>query len=366
MPVRQVKDASAAIALAALALLLSVSMAVADARERIRIPVGRSEVVMSNDEVRTVAIAEPKIADAAVGSQRTVVVSGKAIGLTTLVVYGEGGRFTVYDIDVFRPNSEKQVALHVRVAEVTDKGIKDLGFDLFASGTKDGFSQQGGLITGKVTPLPIPPLRVGPETDGVYSFTNKAGDLHFEAAWKALEQKGQLRVLANPTLLAASGDTASFLAGGEIPVPIASASSNGGTSVTIEWKEYGIRVSFRPTVLEDGSIQLEVSPEVSQLDFNNALKLSDAIIPALLTRRTTTTVQMRPGEHLVIGGLKQHDVTKIVKKVPVLGDIPLLGFFLSSTHTEKTDSELLVVVSPEMQETAATTLPKLPTDSPEK
>src|SRR6185503_14610574 len=119
-------------------------------------------------------------------------------------------------------------------------------------------------------------------------------------------------------------------------------------TVTIEWKEFGVKVEFTPHVEADGSITLEVAPEVSQLDFTNPLTLSGFNIPIFITRKTSTTVHMNPGEHLVIGGLKQTDRNKTVKKVPILGDIPLVGFFFSTTKTEKVDRELLVVVSPEM------------------
>jgi pilus assembly protein CpaC len=368
----KLKDAVVRVALGALAIVLAATAAVADTREKIRIPVGRSEVVTAGDQVRTVAIAEPKIADAAVGSQRTVVVSGKGPGTTTLVVYEEGGRFTVYDVEVYQPNADKQVLLHVRVAEVTEQAKRDLGFDILGNGIVNGMPLEGGLFTAKVTPIPSVPytghnsLPIGPITDGRFEFSNKFGDLHMQEAWRALEEKGAVRVLANPTLLANSGDTASFLAGGEIPIPVSQSSSTTGISIGIVWKEYGIRVWFRPIVQDDGGILLKVTPEVSQLDFDNAIKFQDAIFPALITRRTSTTVRIRPGEHLVIGGLKQTDSLKNVRKVPILGDIPLLGFFLTSTHTEKVSRELLVVVSPEIQDTGSSTLPRLPTDRPEK
>ena len=322
MPSPKLKHLSIHVVLGALALLLATTAAWADGRERVRIAAGRSEVVLSNEEVRTVAIAEPKIADAAVGSQRSVVVSGKTPGITTLVVYGEGGRFNIYDIEVYAANSDKQVALHVRVAEVTEDAKRQLGWDFYAKGTKGGFNSEGGLLTGKVTPIGVqpPPLLLGPVTDGKFSFTNKPGDLQFESAWQALEEKGAIRVLANPTLLASSGDSASFLAGGEIPIPIASSSGTGGSTVTIMWREYGVKIAFRPWVQDDGSILLNVSPEVSQLDFDNALRFSDAVIPALLTRKTMTTVQLKSGENLVIGGLKQtvarrHSAARILPDV---------------------------------------------------
>jgi pilus assembly protein CpaC len=382
MPSPKLKDATVRFALAALGVLVLAAPALADLREKIRIPVGRAEVVTSNDEVRTVAIAEPKIADAAVGSQRTVVVSGKSRGITTLVVYGEGGRFTVYDIEVYVPNSDKQVLLHVRVAEVTDAAKRELGWDFLTNGISGGSPLEGGIFTGKVTPVPGRPygdygdrdkpygnqnsLPIGTETDGRFESRNKAGDLHFQAAWKALEDKGDIRVLATPTLLATSGDSASFLVGGELPIPIAGGGVAGGIAVTVFWKEYGIKVAFSPTVQDDGSISLKVAPEVSQLDYKNAISVSSFLIPGLTTRKTSTRVQLRPGEHLVIGGLKQTEVNKTVKRVPLLGAIPLLGFFFSSSRTERTERELLVVVSPEIQGTASSTLPKLPTDRPEK
>jgi pilus assembly protein CpaC len=339
------------------------------ARDRLRIPVGRAEVVSSTDEVRTVAIAEPKIADAAVGSSRTVVVNGKSPGITTLVVYNEGARYKVYDVEVYTPNGTKQVALHVRVAEVNDNAKKELGFDFFGEGQSsapwlDGFVR-GGILTSKISPYtddPEPSLTVGPKTDGFLHYQRNAGDLLLQVTWKALEESGDLRTLATPTLVAKSGSQASFLAGGELPVPIASSATAGQTNVTIEWKEYGVRLNFTPTVEEDNSITLKVAPELSQLDFSSPLSLSGFVIPSLVSRKTSTTVSLHAREHLVISGLKQTDKVKVVRRIPILGHIPILGFFFTNTRTEKVERDLLVVVSPEIVEQASTTLPALPTD----
>lgn len=359
--------------LGALALFVWVGLAdpaAAADRERVKVAVGRAVVVESNEDVRTVAIAEPKIADAAVGSARTIIVNAKAPGVTSLVVYNEGGRYRIYDIESFVPNASQQVALHVRVAEVNETAKKEIGFDWFGEGTGsgrlDGFLQ-GGLYTSKVAdptaPLVLPPA-LGPNTDGFIKFNHSSGDWSLETKWKALEESGDLRTLANPTLVARSGDKASFLVGGEIAVPIASGSNAGGTSVTIEWKEFGVRLGFTPTVLEDGSITLQVAPEVSQLDFTTPLVLSGFTIPTLISRKTSTTVHMNSGEHLVVGGLKHSDRNKVVRKIPVLGSIPLLGFFFTYTRTESVEREMLVVVSPEIVDQASTTLPALPTDAP--
>lgn len=347
------------------ALLLLTVAAQAQNREKIRIPVGRAEVVSSTDDVRTVAIAEPKIADAAVGSAKTVVVTAKSAGITTLVVYNEGARYKVYDIETYVPNGEKQVALHVRIAEVNDKASRDLGFDFAGQHGIPGSTDfwQGGLFTTKVAPPSIP-LSIGPATDGALHYEPAAQNWFLQTTWKALEENGDLRTLANSTLTARSGEKATFLSGGEIAVPIASGATTtgGATAVTIEWKEFGVKLGFTPIVEENNSITLKVAPEVSALDYSNSLALSGYLVPTLISRKASTTVNLNAGEHLVIGGLKQTNRVKTVRRVPLLGRIPLLGFFFTNTHTENVESDLLVVVSPELVEAAATTLPALPTD----
>jgi pilus assembly protein CpaC len=363
---RRIGAAAMRSGLAILATVVLAAPGFAQQREKIRIPLGRAEVVTSSDEVRTVAIAEPKIADAAVGSARTVVVNAKSVGTTTLVVYNEGSRYKVFDVEVYVPNGLKQVALHVRIAEVNDNAKRELGFDWFGQGSSsspwlDGFVQ-GGLYTTKVS-TPSIPLVVGPKTDGFLHYEHSSGDWLLQTAWRALEEKGDLRTLANPTLTARSGEKATFLAGGEIPIPIASsAGAGGGVQITIEWKEFGARLNFTPTVEEDNSITLQVAPELSAVDFSNPLQVAGFSLPILISRKASTTVNLGAGEHLVIGGLKQTDKIKVVKRVPILGHIPLLGFFFTNTRTESVDRDLLVVVSPELVEQASSTLPQMPTD----
>ena len=371
---RTMKSAMRSCAAVAIALTVVTGLAAGQARDKIRIPVGRAEVVSSTEDVRTVAIAEPKIADAAVGSAKTVVVNAKSAGTTTLVVYNEGARYKVYDVEVYVPNGTKQVALHVRVAEVNNNAKRELGFDWYGEGTSSALNGfvKGGLLTSKISPVAadqngvVNGLTVGPATDGFVGWAKNNSDLVLLTTWKALEEKGDLRTLANSTLMARSGQKASFLAGGEIAIPIASGAVAGNQAVTIEWKEFGVKLNFTPTVEEDNSITLNVMPEVSQIDFSNPLSLSGFRIPTLISRKASTTVNLNGGEHLAIGGLKQSDKVKVVKKVPVLGHIPLLGFFFTNTRTETVDHDLLVVVSPELVEAAATSLPALPTDRPQR
>lgn len=350
---------------ALLALLAVVTgVAAADARERIRIATGRGEVIASQEDVVTVAIAEPKIADAAVGSQRTVVVNAKSPGITTLVVYNQGARFTVYDVEVYEPGAERLIALHCNVSELTDKATHDLGFDYAGQVTSTVPWLDGTLSGGLFVQKTAPGVR-----DGILDYVRTKGDLMLSTQWKALEQTGDIRNLANPTLVARSGAKATFLSGGQFPVPVANggvATATSGTtvvnavsSVTIEWKEYGVRLDFTPTLLEDGTLELEVKPEVSELDFTTPLKLNGFDIPIINTNRASTTVLLKPGEHLVLGGLHYKKTFKSVRRIPILGHIPLLGFFFTSTGSDVQERDLLITVSPEMMASSATRIPPL-------
>jgi pilus assembly protein CpaC len=367
--------------LMALLVLAAVCAQAQAAGQKVRVQAGHAEVVISPEEVKTVAIAEPNIADAAVGSARSVVVNGKAPGTTTLVVYNEGGRFTMYDVEVYVPPTAapKQVILHVRVAEANATAVKELGLDAITHITNsvpwlDG-TVEGGLFTTKVQ-TPSLPLSVGTTTDGAVAYERNDGRFGLQATWRALEQKGDIRTLASPTLVARSGEKASFLSGGEFPVPVAqsgaaAAATSGGTlvsasAVTIEWKEFGVKVEFTPTVLDDGTISLKVAPEVSALDFTNPLELSGFRVPIINSRKASTSVNVQSGEHLVIGGLKQTLKTRTVKRVPLLGQLPILGVLFRSTRTESNDSDLLIVVSPEILDSALNALPPLPSDRPER
>jgi len=345
---------------ALLAILVAGVTPAQAARERVRIPVGRAEIVTSGEDVRTVAIAEPKIADAAVGSARTVVVNAMSPGVTSLVVYNEGGRFTVYDIEVYVPNSDVQVVLRARVAEMNDNARKELGFDWAGSATGNaiGGSVLGGLFTAKVSD-PGVPLGIGPNSDGALKFESNHG-WSLATVWKALEQTGDLRTLADPTLVARSGEAAEFQAGGEFPVPISSGGANGQTTVTIDWREFGVLVSCTPTVREDSTISLKVTTEVSQLDNSNPLTLTGFVVPSLITRKASTTVEMKRGEYLAIGGLKQNSTLRAVNRVPLFGRIPLLGYLFTSTRTQVVTSELLVLVQPDFASPSVGVLPMGP------
>lgn len=331
------------------------------------VSVGQSLVLETPNEVSTVSIADPRVADAAVGSQRTVVVNGKAVGVTSLVVWEEGGKYTLYQVTCTDPRRKQQVLLKVKVSEVLTDKMKELGLDWQGSVTSskhlDG-TVRAGLFATKVE-TPHEPLLLGSKTDAFGVWQKASGSAQFMTTLRILEENGSARTLASPNLVAVSGDSASFLAGGEFPVPVPRSVSGEATSITIEWKEYGVKLGFRPTVLDSNRIQLRVAPEVSAPDYSRGLQLAGYVVPGLVTRKISTTVELKPGDVLVIGGVKQDETIVRVKKVPILGDIPLLKVFFKHKSTSKISRDLLIVVSPELIGQVSKSDPTLPTDAPE-
>ena len=186
-------------------------------------------------------------------------------------------------------------------------------------------------------------------------------DIHFGAVIEALETKNLLQILSEPNLIAVNGKEASFLAGGQFPFPIVQPGA-GFTAVTISFKEFGVKLVFTPVIMPNGNIHLKVAPEVSTLDFTNALTISGFTVPALSTRKAETEFELQDGQSFVIAGLMDNRVTDVYNKIPGLGDIPILGAFFRSKSLQKSNSELMVLctvhrVSPS---TAPPTLPKDP------
>lgn len=244
----------------------------------------------------------------------------------------------------------QQVMLKVRFVEMSRTVIKDLGFNfnifegdfLFTSGNSF-------LSSGTTPPITlVDPAFVGA---GVFGGPASIGALGINAVLSALETKGLSKTLAEPNLIALSGDTASFLAGGEFPIEVAQSGSGatGDAAITIEFKEFGVSLAFTPTVLDDGLINLVVNPEVSALDFANARNG----VPALTTRRASTTVELRDGQSFAIAGLLQDDFSDTIEQVPLLGDVPVLGALFRSSQFQKNETELVIIVEPHLVKPAA-------------
>ena len=178
----------------------------------------------------------------------------------------------------------------------------------------------------------------------------------------ALKQEGLTKVLAEPTLITTSGRTANFLAGGEYPIPVPQGSGSGNT-ITIEYKTFGVGLNFTPTVLNNNKISMEVKPEVSELDFTNAVTISGYVVPSLTTRRVATTIELADGQSFAIAGLLKEDLREVVSKFPVLGDIPILGVLFRSTSYQKNETELVIIVTPHLVKPVDMAKQTLPTDA---
>jgi Flp pilus assembly secretin CpaC len=300
---------------------------------------GHTEILDFAAPIKRVSIADPEIADATVTSPKQVIVNGKAVGATTMIVWDEGERYDHYRLVVHSENSYNQVMLRVRIAEVDRSAFKELGVNLLVKNIGiEGETIDIGSFAGKVN-TPSDPLHLDDNVDFFLAVPTR----DISAIVKALEEKKLLTMLARPNLSAINGSEASFLAGGEIPVPIFAGVTG---QVTIEYKEFGIKLNFLPTVLDSELVNIKVATEVSSLDFENGIILSGFRIPALISRKTETTVEIKDGDLFAIGGLITSDMARTVSRIPVIGNIPVLGYLFSSHRFINNESELLIMISP--------------------
>lgn len=251
------------------------------------------------------------------------------------------------------PPAEPQILLKVIFASVDRSRSNQLGMNLFSTGLGNTI---GSATTGQFSPPTIAPPSAGiPTTNSLSNDLNLFAffpGINLGATIQALETEGLVQVLAQPNVLAQNGKQASFLAGGEYPYPVVQGNTGvvSGSSVTIEFKEYGVRLNFIPTITPRGTIHLQVAPEVSSLDFTNAVTISGFQIPAIDVRNVNTEVELAQGQSFAIGGLLDNRETETFEKVPFLGDIPILGKFFQSISKTKTNTELIVIVTPEIVE----------------
>ncbi len=308
----------------------------------LKVPVGHTEILDFPSPINRISISNPEIADATVTSPRQLIVNGLEIGTTTLIVWDENEVYTYYRLVVHSENTYNQVMLQVRFAEVDRTAFQEFGMDFIleninVNGDLMSMASFGGKV---VSPgAPEDPLGITDNIDFFLAIPTR----DFRAVMSALEQEGMLSMLARPNLSALSGAEASFLAGGEIPVPIVSGISS---QVTIEYKEYGIKLNFTPTVLDSELVNIDVKAEVSTLDYDNGIILSGFRIPAFISNKAQTTVEIKNGETFVIGGMILNTVARGVSRIPILGHIPVLGYLFSSHRYQNKETELIIMISP--------------------
>lgn len=324
--------------------------------------IDQSEVLSFQHPVKRVAIANPEIADATVISSNQILVIGKSVGITSMIVWSDTGEHIRYRLKVQNESSSYQVMLKVRFMEVNKSALKEFGSDFLVKNAKVSNQRLDvGSFGGKVS-KPSDPLELGNTVDLFFAIPTQ----NLSSIFKALQENNLLSILATPNLSAISGSEASFLAGGEFPIPIVSGSM-GMQTVTIQFKEFGVKLKFVPTVLDSNLINIKVAAEVSNLDFENGITLSGFQIPSLVTRKAETTVELEEGQYLIIGGLLSNEITKTVSKIPVLGHIPVLGLLFSSKRYLNKESELLIALSPQIVHSIAEEeVPELNMDDKEK
>lgn len=361
--------------LAVLIALPALSSIVAQdqhAPQVLRIVKGKSAVVTFPERIKTMSIADQNVIDVVSITPTDAVVIGKAEGTTSLYIWGESGRYQAYETKVDRAVKSQQVVLEVQMAEFNRTKFSDVGFDLLLRDTDDRHVATGdkslGSYVGEVT-VPDPLVRnifAQEEVTGIVKWIGNKQTA--QMAIRALEENGVIRLLANPRLVCLSNEEASFLVGGEIPVPVPTqASAGGGMSVAIEWKEFGVKLKFTPVIVDSNLVRLKITPEVSSLDYSNTVSFAGWDIPAIRTRRASGTVELNSLQSVVLGGLTANETLSIERKVPILGHIPILGVLFTKKQKTSSENELLIIVTPRIIETLANeVIPPLPGSEEEK
>ena len=387
---------------------LHAQRVVTQAERVVSVSKGGSALLVNPVAISRFSVGDPAIAEVTVVSPTEVILNGKALGTTTLFVWDNASQVRVYSVEVtadapglerflrsLMPNEDIEVAasgnavtlsgtvkdpnsvqravqvaqasgatvidnlvappavqvlVKVRFAEINRTALRDWAtrlrvlnpHEISDNGNWSGFTDPSAAV----------------ETIG---FLLDSGNEEIEALVQAAVGRGDLRTLAEPNLLTLPGKEAYFLAGGEFPYP--SIQGTGTTAITVTFKEFGIRLRFTPNIARNGAIRLKVQPEVSTLDFANGLVISGFEIPSLRTRRAETEVELREGQHLAVAGLLDNESTRNLTKIPILGDIPILGELFRSRSLRQRRTELVVLVSPSLV-MASDTAPSLPTGEP--
>ncbi len=372
---------------------------------KLTVTVGKSLIIDSPLNIQRVSVANGELVEAVAVNPKEVLLNGKGAGETSLIVWQQNGNRLVYDLTVRMsplkleavreqiareypdcdidvtfdndtaflrgavkdvitaervaamvgtlgktvnllrvevPPVETQILLKVRFANVDRGASTDLGINIAST----ALGQDTSITTGQYSGLKVDQTGSFSLSDALNIFLFRK-DLNLGATIKALESKRLLETLAEPNVMAIDGKPASFLSGGEFPYPMVQGGAGVG-AVTIAFREYGIKINFLPVITPRGTIRLQVSPEVSALDYANAVTFEGFTIPALTTRKIQTEVELESGQSFVIAGLLDNELTETLNRIPGLANIPLLGKLFQSRSRSKDNTELLVIVTPEV------------------
>jgi len=381
---------------------------------------GATAIVTRPDSITRISIADPGIADFVLFPPNQLLVNAIGVGTTSLVVWGSFGQPRMLTVEVtadiaslqrqldelfpdaglevgstgstvilsgevrdpqvvrkalevaatlqipvvnnIQAPPPEQILLHVEFAEISRSVVKELGTDLLrvinpAQADHLFDNAEAGDRSPSTDPLT---QQIESVSEGFITVALQDSRSGLEGILRVLKNNGEFRSLAQPNLVTREGQEATFLAGGEFPFPTLQGGGQNN-AVTIVWKEYGIRLNFTPVITNSGNIRLKVAPEVSSLDFANGLTFQGFNIPSILARRVETDVELKPGQTLAIGGLMDNTMLSEVDKIPILGDIPILGFFFKSKGARENRTELLVLVTPYVLDSDNLPAPALPT-----
>ena len=311
----------------------------------LQLTIGRSYPISTPSALTHVSVANPEVADLVVISEREVVINAKTAGETDAIVWQSNGTRQQYRVQVRSSAERKQIIVSIKFAEVRRDLLREIGL----SGLyRDRNVRIGSGVLENDNGVSGNTLRI-PDAGQFLSVLTNFGTDKLLGFLQLEETKGRSRTLAEPTLMASNREEATFLAGGELPIPIAQGGGTGdasGTRITIQYKEFGVRLRFLGEIIADSLLKLSIRPEVSSLDFSNAITLSGFRIPAFRTRRIETTVDVRPNESLIISGLFNDERERVKTGIPLLQDIPILGNLFSSQRWQRNETELLIVVTP--------------------
>jgi pilus assembly protein CpaC len=333
-------------------------------REVIRVVAGEQLDFKTPVKVQRVAVGDTTIADVRVLGRSEILILGKQPGETSLLLWEKKtDPPKSYRIQVNPPLSSVtplsgQVMVDVKFVELSKKVLKETGINLISqSNITFGVFAPGSLSKVTRAAAGITTEAGVPFSNAFHLVMGSSGNSAL-GLFALLESNGLAHTLAQPSMTVVSGQTASFMAGGEFPIPIAQSLGQ----VTISYKQYGIRLVFTPTVFSKERIAIKLAPEVSELDFSNSVTSSGVSVPAILTRRAETTIELGDGESFVIAGLISRNFNDAVDKVPGLGDLPILGAFFRSTRFAREDKELVIIVTPTLVRplAAKAELPQLP------
>ena len=358
-----------------LACAFVLAPAAASAQDQRTLQVDEAQTLRFTRSIARIEVNRDNVIAVSAPTSQSLRVSGQGAGDAMLDVYAADGSMigqTQFHVDPPAPSyatsngplraGERVVAVDVQFAAVSSSTLKALGFSfaklsgdiqgaLVPSSSLNGYSFNGSGSGGTSTPgLSIDASAPIQSAFNLFLSSRNRG---IGAVLSALSSNGLSQLLAQPTLLVRSGEKASFLAGGEFPVPVPQSTGGNGNTISIQYKEFGVRLSVTPYVLNENSIVLKLAPEVSELDYNNGVQLQGYTVPGIRRRSTETTVELGSGQSFVIAGLNYSNSSVTKDKVPFLGDLPVLGAFFKRQQNQKERQELIIVATPRLVEPEA-------------